>query len=143
MNNEQEEFNKSENLFEESDKTIEKIIIPVLEEEVKITKEFIEIARVNLSKTVNESLETFNIPLTEEKIVVERISKNEFIHTVPPASRYEGDVMIISVLKEVAVVEKRMMLVEEIHISTVKTEKNELLEVLVRKEEVNVVRTEL
>jgi hypothetical protein len=32
---------------------------------------------------------------------------------MPAASRYEGDVMIIPVLKEVAVIEKRLMLVEK------------------------------
>jgi len=51
--------------------------------------------------------------------------------------------MIIPVLKEVAVIEKRVMLVEEIHVTKLKTEKTETQEVAVRKEEVNIKRTEL
>ena len=62
---------------------------------------------------------------------------------MPAASRYEGDVMIIPVLKEVAVIEKRIMLVEEIHVSKKQTEKTETREVTLRKEEIKITRTEL
>lgn len=120
-----------------------KITIPVLEEHVKITKKLIERARVNISKTVHENTESFEIPLKEEEIDVKRIPKNELLDTMPAASRYEGDVMIIPVLKEVAVIEKRIMLVEEIHVFKKQTEKNETLDVALRKEEVKVTRTEL
>ena len=145
MDKEQEilNLNKTTDSLAEIDKPVENIVVPVLEEKVSLTKKFVETGRVNLSKKVNESIESFNIPLTEERIVVERIPKNEWVDTMPPASRYEGDVMIIPVLKEVAVVEKRIMLVEEIRVSTVKTEKTELREVVVKKEEVNITRTDL
>jgi uncharacterized protein (TIGR02271 family) len=129
----QEEFAASEN----------KIIIPVLEEQLKVGKKVIETAHVRLSKTVNESIESFEIPLKEEEIVVTRVPKNELVDTMPAALRYEGDVMIIPVLKEVAVVEKRIMLVEEIHVSKKQTEKTETTEVTIRKEEVKVTRNEL
>jgi stress response protein YsnF len=71
------------------------------------------------------------------------VPKNELIETMPAATRYEGDIMIIPILKEVAVIEKRIMLVEEIHISKLQSEKTETQEVTVRKEEVHVTRTEL
>ena len=143
MNNGKDEFDISKNYPEDFDKSDDKIIIPILEEEVKVTKKGIETGHVNLSKTINESLESFEIPLTEEEIVVKRIPKNEFIDTMPAASRYEGDIMIVPILKEVAVIEKRIMLVEEIHVSKLKTEKTEMHEVVVRKEEINITRTKL
>lgn len=143
MNNQKEEFDNNKNLLEEISLSGEKMIVPVLEEEVKITKKVIDTATVHLSKTVDESTETFEIPLSTEEIVVKRIPKNELVDIAPAASRYEGDVMIIPVLKEVVVTEKRIMLVEEIHVSKLKTEKTETVEVVVRKEEVNVTRTKL
>lgn len=128
-----EEFNVSDT----------KIVIPVIEEEVVVTKKMVETGLVNLSKTIKESVESFEIPLEQEQVVVNRIPKNEIVEVMPAASRYEGDVMIISVLKEVAVIEKRIMLVEEIHVSKIKTEKRETHEVTVRKEEVNITRKDL
>lgn len=129
--------------FEEFDISDAKIVVPVLEEEIRITKKIVDTGVVNLSKTINESVESFNIPLAHEEIVVNRIPKNEIIDVMPAASRYDGEVMIIPVLKEVAVIEKRIMLVEEIHISKVKTEKTETHEVTVRKEEMNITRRDL
>lgn len=140
MNESKEEIEISKTATREFEN---KVTIPVLEEEIKITKKIIETGHVNISKKINENTESFEIPLAEEEIVVKRIPKNELIDTLPPASRYEGEVMIIPVLKEVAVIEKRIMLVEEIHVSKLKTEKTETHEVVVRKEEVNVTRTKL
>jgi len=62
---------------------------------------------------------------------------------VPEGVRYEGDVMIIQVLKEVAVVEKKIMLVEEIHVSRHTTRANKTVEVPVRKEKVEAERIAL
>jgi len=117
--------------------------IPVIKETVEVSKKVVEKAKVRLSKRVNETVETFDVPLTEEEIVVKRVQKNELVDTPPAAVRYEGDVMIIPVLKEVAVVEKRIMLVEEIHVTKYKYDKTESRRVVVRNEEVNVVRTEM
>ena len=142
-------MNKEENsLRQESDSSRNEVredttgVIPVIEEHVEITKKVIERARVRLSKRVNESVESFDIPLTEEEIVVKRVQKNELVDTAPASMRYEGDVMIIPVLKEVAVIEKRIMLVEEIHVSKYKYDKNEARQVVVRKEEVHIERIE-
>ena len=143
MNNGNEGINYSKDLQpKESDKA-GKITVPIIEEYVTVGKKVVETAHIRVSKTINEKTESFEIPLKQEEIVVKRVPKNELIDIIPPASRYEGDIMIIPVLKEVAVIEKRLMLVEEIHISKLHTEKIETQEVTVRKEEVNVTRTEL
>lgn len=143
MNDGRKDIENSDIYLNTTSRPEEKIVVPVIEEEIKVTKKFIDTARINLYKTVNENIESFQIPLSQEEIVVNRVPKNELVDTMPAASRYEGNVMIISVLKEVAVIEKRIMLVEEIHISKLKTEKTEALDVVVRKEEVNITRTEL
>jgi stress response protein YsnF len=121
----------------------DRITIPVIEEHVKFDRKVIETGKVNISKVVYEDVDSYTIPYTEEQVTVERVPKNIIVDAVPPAIRYEDDVMIISVLKEVPVVEKRIMLVEELHVTKIKTEKTETHEVSLRKEEVEVNRTEI
>lgn len=143
MNNEKEEFRYSENSPSLEAENSARITIPVIEEQIVVDKKVVETGQVTFSKKIKEFVEAVEIPLSQEEVVIKRVSKNELVDVMPPSSRYEGDVMIVSVLKEVAVVEKRMMLVEEIHISKIKSEKTETQEVTLRKEEVNVTRTEL
>jgi len=143
MDKENEEFTYSENYQQDPSQKQEKVVIPIIEEKVTVGKKVVETAHVTLSKIVSDSIKSFDIPLQNEEIVIKRVPKNELVDTMPAASRYEGEIMIIPVLKEVAVIEKRVMLVEEIHITKLKTEKTETREVAVRKEEVNIKRTEL
>src|SRR4051794_8151705 len=95
----------------------EQVVIPVVHEQLKVDKKVIETGKVHISKVVYEDVERHNIPYTEESISVERVPKNQIVDTIPPPVRYEEDVMIIPVLKEVAVVEKRIMLVEELRVT--------------------------
>ena len=119
----------------------EKVSLPVIEERIKIDKKVVETGKVVISKVVHEDTNSYTIPTIEESIQVERVPKNIIVDSAPPAVRYEGDVMIIPVLKEVAVVEKRMMLVEELHVTKTKTEKSQTHQMTLRKEEVEVKRT--
>jgi uncharacterized protein (TIGR02271 family) len=121
----------------------QKKVIPVIEEKVEVGKKTVEKAKIRVSKTVNESTESYDIPLSSEEIVVKRVPKNEIVDKVPEGIRYEGEVMIIPVLKEVAVIEKRIMLVEEIHVSKYRHDNTETREVVVRKEEVHIERKEI
>jgi len=143
MNDGNDDFQYSEDLARQELDKAGKITIPIIEEQATVGKKIIDTARVTVSKTINEKTEAFEIPLKQEEIVIKRVPKNELIETMPAATRYEGEVMIIPILKEVAVIEKRMMLVEEIHIWKLQSEKTETQEVTVRKEEVHVTRREL
>jgi uncharacterized protein (TIGR02271 family) len=117
--------------------------IPVIEEQLKIERKSLETGKVRISKTVHEDVEKHSIPLAEEHVAVERIPKNEYVETAPPAVRYEGDVMIIPVLKEVVTVTMRTMLVEELRITKRRNEKSETHEVKLRKEEIKIDRREI
>jgi uncharacterized protein (TIGR02271 family) len=114
--------------------------IPVIEEQAHFEKKVIETGKVHISKVVYEDVDNYAIPTAEEQVSVERIPKNVIVD-VAPGVRYEGDVMIIPVLKEVAVVEKKIMLVEEIRVTKTKTEKTENREIALKREEVKVERS--
>jgi uncharacterized protein (TIGR02271 family) len=114
--------------------------IPVIEEQAHFEKKVVETGKVHISKVVYEDVDNYAIPTAEEQISVERIPKNVIVD-VAPSVRYEGDVMIIPVLKEVAVVEKKIMLVEELRVTKTKTEKTENREITLKREEVKVERS--
>ncbi|WP_207534223.1 YsnF/AvaK domain-containing protein [Desertivirga arenae] len=120
----------------------EKIVIPVVEEQITIEKQVIETGKVSVSKKVNEYTESVDIPLTNEEVDVNRIEINQYVTEAPPAIRQEGNKTIIPILKEVLVVEKKLLLVEEVHITRKQVKTSTTRQETLRKEEVVISRTE-
>lgn len=98
----------------------ETITIPVIEETAHIAVETVETGRIRVVKDVEEWLETLRTPLTEQSVVVERVPVDRVVAEAP-AVRQEGDVTIISIVREEAVVVKRLVLVEEVRIRRTST----------------------
>jgi uncharacterized protein (TIGR02271 family) len=115
--------------------------IPVIRETLEVSKQTVETGKIHISKTVNEQQETINVPLQSKQYEVVRIPVGQRVETLPPAVRYEGDIMIVSVVKEVLVVEKKYELVEELHITKRITETTETQTVTLRTEQVSIERT--
>lgn len=123
-----------------SESRVKSETIPVIEEKLQVGKEVVETGKVHISKRVHEEEETIGVPLSQEEVSVERVPVNKYVDTAPPGIRQEGDTTIISVLKEVTVVEKRLMLVEEVHIRKDLKKSTSEQKVTLRKEEVIVDR---
>ncbi|MCC9138014.1 YsnF/AvaK domain-containing protein [Pontibacter silvestris] len=126
----------------DASETVPSDTIPVIEEQLKVKKQVVETGTVHVSKSVHEDNVTVNVPTVHEEVDVERVEINEFVETTPPPVRYEGDKMIIPVLREVSVVVKKIQLVEEWHITKRKVETHEPQQVTLRKEEVNINRVD-
>lgn len=94
----------------------ETLVIPVIAEALEIERRRIETARVRITKRINEREQIVSEPAMQETINVERVSLNHYIDAPPPI-RYEGDTMIVPLVEEVVVTEKRLMLKEELHIT--------------------------
>lgn len=116
-------------------------VVPVIEEQLNITKVWQETGRVQVTKTVTEEAVDYNVPVNAEEVIMERKPINQYVETAPPASRYEGETLIIPVLKEVLVVEKKLLLVEELHISKRNSEQVVSGTETLRKESVEINRT--
>ena len=116
------------------------LTVPVIEEQLLVDKQVNEKGRVRISKRVRETDETVNVPLVQENVSVERVPVNQYVAEAPPPVRYEGNVMIIPVLREVVVVEKRLVLVEELRVTKEQTQTQETQKIRLRKEEVEVKR---
>ncbi len=111
------------------------VSLNVFEEQAQVDKKVIEKGTVRIVKKVNTEDETINVDLKTEEIKVERITVNKYVDT-PPVVRYEGNTTIIPVIKEVAVVEKKLLLVEEIYITKTINITGEEKIIPLRKEEV-------
>jgi stress response protein YsnF len=81
-------------------------------------------------------------PLLREEVAVERVPVNRVVEGPIPV-RSEGDTMIVSVLEEVLVVETRLILKEEVHITTRRTETHTPERVTLRREDVTIERVDL
>ncbi len=115
-------------------------VIPVIEERVRIERELIETGRVRLTRQVHETAEEVSVPVYHDEMQVERVPLNLTLPAGAPApvTRYEGDTLIIPVLREVAVVETRLLLVEELRVTRQQLTTQHVETVHLRKEELTI-----
>ena len=89
--------------------------IPLVEERLSVTKRQVESGRVRVRVTVEERAETITEQLARDDVQIERVPRGERLSEMPHV-RLEGSTTIIPVVEEVLVVEKALVLVEEIHV---------------------------
>lgn len=123
----------------ETAKETERFVVPVVGEELTVDKRVVESGRVRIAKRVREDERTIDVPVFRETVEVERVAVNQFV-AEPPGIRYEGETMIIPVLREELVVEKRLMLVEELRVTKRQTETSSPQQVTLLREEIQIER---
>ncbi|MGE5563099.1 MAG: DUF2382 domain-containing protein [Bacillota bacterium] len=89
--------------------------IPLVEERLSVAKRQVESGRVRVHVTVEEHEEIVTEQLLHDDLQIERVPRNVRLTEVPHV-RLEGNTTIVPVVEEVLVVEKALVLVEEIHI---------------------------
>ena len=118
----------------------EETVIPVVREELDVRKRRVETDRgVRVHKTVKERQAVVDEPLAKDEVRVERVKIDRTVDA-PVDVRYEGDTMIIPVLEEVLVVQKRLVLKEEIRVTRRRRETHAPQQVTLRSEEAQVER---
>lgn len=80
--------------------------------------------------------------LAHDQVVVERVPVGRVVEATPPI-RYEGDVTILPVMEEVVVIERRLVLKEEVHFRRVQTMQRYSETVSLREQTVKVTRTDI
>jgi stress response protein YsnF len=130
----QNEPDKSRRNFED--------VIPVIQEQAVISSEVIETGKVHIRKKVTEQTETVNLPIINESYHIEHVPVEHKVYdTPPPAVRHEGDKMVVTVLREVSVVQKKYEVIEEIHITRQFTETPLVQEITLLKEQIDIERS--
>ncbi len=125
-------FSSGQNAAAE-DEIVDVQVIPLAEETMTVGKREVETGRVRFRTEVTERTETVDQPLLRTEVSTRRVEVNQFVDTAP-AVRYEGDTMIVPILEEVLVVEKRLRVKEEVYITQVQTEHHEPQTVTLRTE---------
>ena len=117
-------------------------IIPVVEERIAVDKRQVETGRgLRVTKTIEQHEELVDPPLMEDELVIEHVSCDILLdegQSIGP--RKEGDTLIVPVLEEVVIVQKRVRLREEIRITRHRRETHDPQNVTVRKERVKIER---
>ena len=108
-------------------------------EELSVTKEKQVTGRVRVSTVTREHEELVDQDLLSERVEIETVPVGRQIDTMPVV-REEGDTTVIPVVEEVVVVERRLMLKEEVRIRRVRTTERHEERVTVRRQEAVVTR---
>ena len=111
--------------------------IPLVEERLTVTKRQVESERVRVQISVDEREEEVSVELASDEVEVQRVPKNVPLSELPGV-RLEGNTTIIPVVEEVVVVEKRLVLVEEIHVRKQSTPRTEQVPMIVRSEKASI-----
>lgn len=114
-------------------------VIPVIEEQITVEKRVVEAGKVRISKHARQIEEIVDVPLLHEQVSVEHVPVNKVVEERLP-TRYDGDTLIIPVVEEQIIVQKRLVLVEELHIRKQTIESREPQRVNLLKEEVEITR---
>jgi uncharacterized protein (TIGR02271 family) len=91
------------------------IVVPLASEELQLEKRETATGKVRVQTVVETLDELARATVEEESLDVQRVPIGKVV-AEPPSVRTEGDVTIIPVLKETMIVEKRLVLIEEVHI---------------------------
>ncbi|WP_246529654.1 DUF2382 domain-containing protein [Microvirga zambiensis] len=90
-------------------------VIPLAEEVTTVDKRPTVTGRVRVQTVTDTSDEFARANVRHETVEVTRVPVDKVVETAPEI-RTEGDMTIVPVLEEVLVVEKRLVLKEELHI---------------------------
>jgi uncharacterized protein (TIGR02271 family) len=115
------------------------MVLPVVRETLRVGKRKRETAvQVEISPRLRK--EKIDMPLMHEEAAIERVPVNRVVEKVEPV-RQEGHTTVVPVYEEVVVVERRLVLKEEIRITRRKQTRHERREVELRSEDVRVSRS--
>jgi stress response protein YsnF len=120
----------------------EAITVPVVQEEAWVEKRIVDTGRgVRIHKTVAEHPCQIDERLLRDGVEVTHVPVDRIVPLDPaPATRYEGDTLVVPVLEEVLVVERRLRIKEELHITRTRHEAHHAETVLLKSEQVSVER---
>jgi uncharacterized protein (TIGR02271 family) len=119
--------------------TLSEEVIPLVEETASIGKREVVTGRVRVQTVTDTIEELARADVQRESVEVTRVPIDRMVETAPEI-RTEGDVTILPVVEEVLVVEKRLVLKEELHIRRRVTTETAEVPVTLRKQRVEVER---
>jgi uncharacterized protein (TIGR02271 family) len=113
--------------------------LPLVEETAHIDRMQVDRGGYRISKRVRQHEQRVDAVLQEQRVDIERRAIGEWVSEMPPI-REDGDTLIVPVVEEVLVTEKRLRLVEEVHIHRINETRSTSVPVTLRTETIEVER---
>ena len=122
----------------------DKLVVPVIREEVQVDKRIVDTGRgVRIHKTVAELPCHIDERLLRDEVEVSHVPVDRIVPLdAAPATRYEGETLVVPILEEVLVVERRVRIKEEVRITRTRREERHAETVMLKSEQVSVERFE-
>lgn len=114
-------------------------VLPLLREEVTVQKEVVETGRVAVARVTREHSELIAEPLTTELVEISRVPIGRQVDTMPAVSD-DGETVVIPVVEERLLIERQLILKEEVRVRRVRTSGTHRAIVTLRHHEVAVNR---
>jgi stress response protein YsnF len=118
------------------------LTVPVFREEVQVDKRLVDTGRgVRIHKTVAELPCHIDERLLRDEVEVSHVPVDRIVPLdAAPATRYEGETLVVPILEEVLVVERRVRIKEELRITRTRHEEHHAETVMLKAEQVSVER---
>jgi uncharacterized protein (TIGR02271 family) len=95
-------------------------VLQLFAEEAKVSRQTVETGRVRISTVTHTRDHVIDELLARTNVEVERVPVGRMIDAIPPVKN-EADLMIIPIVEETVVVERRLLLKEELHVRRLQT----------------------
>jgi uncharacterized protein (TIGR02271 family) len=120
----------------------EPVAVPVIEEQLAVGTRTVDTGRgVRIHKTVSEQPVAIDEALVRDEVEICHVPVDRIVAAADaPATRYEGDTLIVPILEEVLVVERRVRVREELHITRHQRQDRHAETVMLKSEQVSVER---
>ena len=89
--------------------------VPIVEERLNVQTRPVELGELLIHKRVETTEAVSQVAVRHDEVEIERVARHEVLNE-PREPRHEGEWLVIPVMKEVLVVEKRLVLTEEIRV---------------------------
>jgi uncharacterized protein (TIGR02271 family) len=113
--------------------------IPLLAEEIAVSKQAVETGRVKVTRVTHQREQFIDEELARESVEIERIPIGRQVDAMP-AVREEGETILVPIVEEVIVIQRRLFLKEEVRIRRVRTTEKHRETVSLRHQEAVVTR---
>jgi stress response protein YsnF len=114
-------------------------ILPIHKEEVTISRRVVAGDVVRISTVTDQREQLVDEPVFQERVEIEHVEIGREIEAVPEITQ-NGEVTIIPVVEEVLVVQRRLVLKEELHVRRVRENSRHQETVLLREQKAVVTR---
>ncbi len=115
----------------------ETTVIPLLAEQMDVTRRKVMTGRVQVATVTREDPHFIDEMLSSEKVEIERVPIGKVVDSVP-SIREDGDVIVIPIVEEI--VERRLVLKEEVRIRKTRSSRRHQERVTLRRQEAVVTR---